>query len=81
MCGQAAFCLTRSYLIHLSALPLACRACDFDGDGVLLSLAPQSHAVWLQRAEGDLQLRPGEAAHPAVLCGNLRGVQHGRIAS
>ena len=73
MCG--------SYLLHLSALPLACRARDFDGDGVLLSLASQRHAVRLQRTEGDLQLGPRETTRPAVFCGNLRGVQHGRITS
>lgn len=69
-------CLIGSYLVHLSTLPLACRAGDFDGDGALLPLPPQSHPIRLQRAEGDLQLGPGEATRPAVLCGDLRGVEH-----
>ena len=78
---RSCFCLIRSYLLHLSTLPLACWTGDFDGDSVLLSLASQSHSIWLQRAEGDFQLRPGEAACPAVLCGNLRWVEHWRKAS
>ena len=65
-----------SYLLHLSALSLSCRAGDFDGDGVLLSLAPQGHAVGLQRAEGDLQLRPREAARPSVFRGDLRRIEN-----
>ena len=72
--------LIGSYLVHLSALPLAIRVGDFDGDGVLLPLPSQSHPVWLQGAEGDLQLGPGEATGPAVLCGDLRGVEHRRTA-
>lgn len=71
----SSFHFTSSYLLHLTALPLACRAGDFDGDGALLSLPAQSHAVGLQRAEGDLQLGPREATHSALLCGNLRGLQ------
>lgn len=71
---------TGSYLVHLSALPLTWRAANFDGDGALLPLPPQSHPIGLQRAEGDLQLGPREAAHPAVLCGDLGGVQHWRAA-
>lgn len=67
-----------SYRLHLRALPLVCRAADFDGDGVGVALASQGHAVRLQRAEGDLQLRLWEAACLAILCGNLKGVQHRR---
>lgn len=69
-----------SYLLHLAALPLAGRARDLDGDGALLPLPPQRHAVGLQRAEGDLQLRPREAAGPPVLCGNLRRLEDRREA-
>lgn len=69
-----------SDLVDLGALPLACRAGDFDGDRALLSLSAQRHAVGLQRAEGDLQLWFGEAPGPAVLSGDLRGLQHRRIA-
>lgn len=74
------FCLIGSYLVHLSALPLAWRAGDFDGDAALLPLPSQSHPVGLQGAEGDLQLGPREATRPAVLRGDLRGVEHWRAA-
>jgi len=60
-----------SYLLHFATLPFACRARDFNGDGALLSLTSQGHAVRLQGAEGDLQLRPGEATGSAILCRDL----------
>ena len=75
------FSMVGSHLLHLTALSLARRAGDFNGDRAFIPLAPQGHAVRLQRAEGDLQLGPGEAAHPAVFSGDLRGVQHGWTAS
>lgn len=72
MCLLSDFCsLIGPYLFHLAALPLACRACDFDSYSTVIPAAPQSHAVGLQWAEGDLQLRSGETAGPAVLCGDL----------
>lgn len=54
--------------------------CDFDGNGALVSVATQGHAVGLQWAEGDLQLWTREAAGPAILRGDLRGLQDGRVA-
>lgn len=74
------WCFIGPYLLHLAALPLACRAGDFHSDRALLPLPAQRHAVRLQRAEGDLQLRPREAARSAFLRGDLRGLQHWRAA-
>lgn len=68
--------ISSAYLLHLAALPLARRPADLDRDGALLALPAQRHAVGLQRAEGDLQLGPGEAAGSAILSGDLRGVEH-----
>lgn len=69
-----------SYLFHLFALPFAAGASDLDRDGALLATPAQGHPVGLQRAEGDLQLGPGEAAGSAVLQGDLRGLQHRRTS-
>lgn len=73
--GRGCSLIDSSYLFHFSTLPLTCCTGDFDSDGALLSLPPQSHAVWLQGAEGDLQLWPREAARSPVFCGDFRRVQ------
>lgn len=73
-------CSLASYLFHLFALPFSAGASDLDCDGALLAPPAQGHSVGLQRAEGDLQLRPGEAAGSAVLQGDLWGLQHRRTS-